>query len=306
MSTPMFDPAQLLASLFKGGEAQAEKAEAEAAGKQAEVSATEPGAADPTAAFTAFANQMVDMQQQFIKQMSAFWTGMPGAEPPASAAADKDSDKRFAGEAWRNDPRFDIVRRSYLAYSDFLQKSVEAVPLDAQTKAQMQFGMRQFVDAMSPSNFFATNPEAMQLAVETGGQSVAQGMNLFLEDLAKGRISTTDEKAYEIGRNIATTPGQVVFENELIQLIQYEPRPPRCTSVRCVMFPPAINKFYILDLQPENSLVRLSARAGAHGVHGVVAQHRSGAGPPDVGRLHRERDRSKPSRSRSKSAVRRR
>src|SRR5205823_13526638 len=99
---------------------------------------------------------------------------------------------------------------------------------------------------------FATNPEAMQMAAETGGQSVVEGMKLFVEDLAKGRISMTDESAFEIGKNIAVTAGAVVFENELIQLIQYAPRTRQVHARPLVIIPPAINKFYILDLQPEN------------------------------------------------------
>jgi polyhydroxyalkanoate synthase len=172
------------------------------------------------------------------------------------------TDKRFAGEAWRNDPRFDMLARGYLAYSEMLAGTVDAIPLDAETKARMRFGMRQLVDAMSPSNFFLTNPEAMQLAAETGGQSVVRGMNLFYEDLAKGRISTTDEKAYEVGRNIATMPGEVIYENELMQLIQYAPATKEVHEIPIVMIPPCINKFYIMDLQPENSLVRYLREEG--------------------------------------------
>src|SRR5262249_26239383 len=105
------------------------------------------------------------------------------------------------------------------------------------------------------TNFFATNPEAMQLAAETGGQSVIDGMALFVEDLSKGRITMTDEGAFEIGKNIAVTEGSVVFENELIQVIQYAPRTPQVYTRPLVIVPPAINKFYILDLQPDNSFV---------------------------------------------------
>jgi polyhydroxyalkanoate synthase len=122
--------------------------------------------------------------------------------------------------------------------------------------------VRQFIDALSPANFFFTNPEALKLAAETGGQSVMQGIGLFLEDLAKGRITTTDESAYELGRNIAATPGSVVFENDLIQLIQYHPTTANVFERPLVMIPPAINKFYVMDLQPENSLVRHAVGLG--------------------------------------------
>src|SRR5207237_8748045 len=153
----------------------------------------------------------------------AYWSALPtaaaaAAQSPTDAA---DSDRRFGAEAWRSDPRFDLIRRSYLAYSNLLQNTVESAQLDEKTKAQMRHGMRQFIDAMSPANFLLTNPEALQLATETGGKSLTEGMNLFFEDMAKGRVSSTDEKAYEVGGNIATTPGGVVFEYTLMQGIQY-------------------------------------------------------------------------------------
>ena len=255
MPNPMFDPAQLLASLLKGGKAEAEGAEAEAASKASPAAAPVP---DPAASLASLAEKMTELQQQFLSQMTAFWTGAP----TAPASAQKETDKRFAGEAWRNDPRFDLVRKGYLAYSELLSGTVDAIPLDTETKSRMRFGMRQFTDAMSPSNFFLTNPEAMQLAAETGGQSVVQGMNLFYEDLAKGRISTTDEKAYEVGRNIATMPGEVIYENEVMQLIQYTPATKDVYETPIVMIPPCINKFYIMDLQPDNSLVRYLREEG--------------------------------------------
>jgi len=122
--------------------------------------------------------------------------------------------------------------------------------------------MRQLVDAMSPSNFFVTNPEAIQVAIETGGQSLVQGMNLFFEDLAKGRVSSTDEKSYEVGKDVATTPGAVIFENDLMQVIQYAPTTSTVRERPLLMIPPCINKFYILDLQPDNSLVRYVVAQG--------------------------------------------
>src|SRR5262249_37437848 len=125
-----------------------------------------------------------------------------------------------------------------------------------------------FVNAMSPSNFFVTNPEAMQVAAETGGQSIVEGMNLFFEDLAKGRVSSTDEKAYVLGKDLAATPGAVVFENELMQVIQSAPTAKQVHERPLLMIPPCINKFYILDLQPENSLVRHVIEQG-HSVYMV-------------------------------------
>ena len=250
------DPAQLLASLLEGGQAMMRHF--------GMPSAPAPGAFDPMAEFFAATQQVANMQQEFWKQATAYWSAFPTAatlwaQAPAEAA---DSDRRFAAEAWRNDPRFDLIRRSYLAYSTFLRNTVESAQLDEKTKAQMRHGMGQFIDAMSPSNFLVTNPEALQHAAETGGKSLTEGMNLFFEDMAKGRVSSTDEKAYEVGKNIATTPGAVIFENDLIQLIQYAPTTDRVYERPLLLVPPAINKFYILDLQPENSFVRYALDQG--------------------------------------------
>jgi polyhydroxyalkanoate synthase len=261
MSTTSNDPAQLLASLLKGGQsifdnpAATNDAAADAAGSDATPSV------DPVSVFIAFTQQMAQVQQQFVDQMTGFWTGTSGESAAAPTAA-KDGDKRFTAEAWRNDPCFDLMRRTYLSYAEYLQGAVESVPMDDKTKAQMRYGMRQFIDAMSPSNFLVTNPEAMQVAIETGGQSLTQGMNLFFEDLAKGRVSSTDEKAYEVGKNIATTPGAVIFENELMQLIQYAPATDTVRERPLLMIPPCINKYYILDLQPDNSIVRYIVSQG--------------------------------------------
>jgi polyhydroxyalkanoate synthase len=256
MGSASNDPAQLLAQLFESGQATMRQFAA----------ATAPGAvekSDPMTAFAAASQQMLGLQQDYWKQVTGFWSGMAGvAVPWAWPAGDADADKRFAGEAWRNDPRFDMVKRTYLAYSSFLQATVESAALDEKTKAKLRYDMGQFIDAMSPANFLATNPEAMQLAVESGGQSLTEGMRLFFDDLAKGRISTTDEAAYEVGRNLAMTPGAVIYENELMQLIQYAPTTGRVHERPLLIIPPCINKFYILDLQPENSFVRYAVAQG--------------------------------------------
>ena len=158
-------------------------------------------------------------QLSTLQQMAAPWTAaMPGAGVAAAAPA---KDKRFAGEAWSKDPRFDALARTYLAQTEQVRKALEAAPLDERSKAQWGFALRQLTDALSPANMLVTNPEALQLAVETGGASLAEGLRLFTEDLARGRIAMTDETAFEVGRNICTTPGSVIYQNELIQLIQY-------------------------------------------------------------------------------------
>jgi polyhydroxyalkanoate synthase len=259
MSATSNDPAQLLASLLNGGQANFGGSGAAHGTAAAGSDATPP--VDPIGLLTTFTTQMVQAQWQFADQMMAFWSGA-GAKSKAPPIAAKSEEKRFAADAWRNNPCFDLMRRTYLGYSQYLQGAVETVPLDAETKGQVRYGMRQFIDAMSPSNFLATNPEAMQVAFETGGQSLVQGMALFFEDLAKGRVSSTDETAYEVGKDIATTPGAVIFENELMQLIQFAPATATVRARPLLMIPPCINKYYILDLQPDNSIVRYIVSQG--------------------------------------------
>jgi polyhydroxyalkanoate synthase len=143
-----------------------------------------------------------------------------------------------------------------------MMQAVEEAALDAPTKQRMRFFMRQYLDAAAPSNYLMTNPEALKAAMESGGESLQEGMKNLLADMEKGRISMTDETAFEVGRNVAVSPGAVVFENELLQLIQYEPLTAKVHERALVMVPPCINKFYIMDLQPENSLVRYAVTQG--------------------------------------------
>ena len=202
----------------------------------------------------------VDWQQQVMKQFTEWWTtGIPGWGAGPAAAA---SDRRFAADPWQQDPRFDGLVRAYLMNSELLRATLAAAPLEERTKAQWGFVLRQAIDALSPANALLTNPEVLQTALESGGASLAQGMRLFVEDFAKGRISMTDDTAFEVGRNVATTPGSVVFENELMQLIQYAPSTARVHKRPLLIVPPCINKFYILDLQPDNSFVAYAVAQG--------------------------------------------
>lgn len=208
-------------------------------------------------------------QTEAWSALSAPWLAMFGG------TSEPVKDRRFTSEAWTKDPRFDTMSRTYLAQVDVLNKALDAAPLDARTKGQWSFAMRQVMDALSPANNLMTNPEAQKLALETGGQSLIDGMRLFTEDLAKGKLSITDEAAFEVGENVATTPGTVVFENELMQLIQYTPTTDEVFARPLLIVPPCINKFYILDLQPKNSFV---AHAVAQG-HTVFLVSWVNAGP---------------------------
>ncbi len=156
----------------------------------------------------------------------------------------------------------DWLAQSHQHFGSLMNNTLAAAPLDDRSKAQWRFAMRQVVDAMSPANCLATNPEALQAALASGGVSLVEGARLFLADLAKGRITMSDELAFEVGRNLATTPGNVVFENELMQLIQYTPGTAKVHQRPLVIVPSCINKFYILDLQPDNSLVAYAVAQG--------------------------------------------
>jgi len=202
------------------------------------------------------ADAAIQAWQQGLAQINAFWTTAlnPGGQPIG--------DRRFAADAWRQDPRFAPLAQGYVQFTAMAQKALAAAPLDERSKAQWGFALRQVVDAMSPANCLATNPEAMQSALDSGGASLVEGARLFMADMAKGRISMSDDQAFEVGRNLATTPGSVVFENELIQLIQYAPSTGQVHERPLVIVPPCINKFYILDLQPDNSLVAYAVAQG--------------------------------------------
>ena len=208
------------------------------------------------------ASKVAALQARYFQQHAALLrTAMGGASSQAETPSDR-SDKRFSSLEWRRDPWFDYLRRSYLINSQFIADWVEALNADPRAKERLRFITRQFADAMSPANFAATNPEALKLALDTKGESLARGVRQLVADVHKGRISTTDESQFEIGRNIAATEGAVIYQDELIQLIQYKPLTGTVFQRPLVMVPPCINKYYILDLQPENSLVRFALEQG--------------------------------------------
>ena len=201
------------------------------------------------------------LQKEFAARHVALWQDMLQRGQGGAAAEVKD--KRFSAPEWSESPYFDYLRQAYLVNADFLDKLIEAVPVDdAAARDRLKFFTRQFIDAMAPSNFVATNPEFISTALQTQGASITAGIRNLVADLGKGRISMTDDDAFEVGRNLAVTPGQVIFENELIQLIQYAPATPQVHARPLLVVPPCINKFYILDLQPENSFVRHAVAQG--------------------------------------------
>ncbi|VTU17324.1 class I poly(R)-hydroxyalkanoic acid synthase [Variovorax sp. PBL-E5] len=160
-------------------------------------------------------------------------------------------------QAWQQS-----LTQGHLQFATAMRSALDAAPLDERDKGRWGFALRQVIDAMNPANCLATNPEALQAALDSGGESLREGARLFLEDVAKGRVSMSDESAFEVGRNVATTPGSVVFENELMQVIQYAPSTAKVHRRPLLIVPPCINKFYILDLQPESSLVAYAVAEG--------------------------------------------
>ncbi len=176
-------------------------------------------------------------------------------------------DRRFKDEAWKENEVFDFIKQSYLLSARFVQDVVgQAEGLDRKTAQKVDFYSRQFIDAMSPSNFLLTNPEVLRKTAETGGENLLRGLNNLLGDLERGRgklaIKMTDMDAFKLGENIGVSPGKVVFQNELMQLIQYAPSTGQVLKRPLLILPPWINKFYILDLRPKNSLVRWAVSQG--------------------------------------------
>lgn len=173
------------------------------------------------------------------------------------------ADKRFKDPVWSDNPIFDYIKQSYLLTARWLQDQVQEVEgIDPRSKKKIDFYTRQFVDALSPSNFALTNPQVIRTTLETRGENLVKGLENLLKDMEKGRIRMTDESAFKVGENIATTPGKVVFENKLIQLIQYTPTTDKVCDVPLLIVPPWINKFYILDLKPENSFIKWAVDQG--------------------------------------------
>ena len=209
---------------------------------------------------------VAELQKKYAEKHAALWSSMVARKPGAQGEAvvqPEPGDRRFVAPEWSESPVFDYVRQAYLLNASLLRDMADAMPIaDGRAKSRIQFLTRQYIDALAPSNFAATNPEFIKTAIETKGESITRGLQNLLADLEKGRISMTDDSAFEVGRNLATTPGAVIFENDLMQLIQYAPLTDKVAQTPLLIVPPCINKFYIMDLQPESSLVRFIVEQG--------------------------------------------
>jgi polyhydroxyalkanoate synthase len=253
---PQRSPADFIASIAQSGNDMAQNWLRMAAG-----AAGPAGPAEYLARLAGDGARAGALQSQYLEKQRALWNAL-AAGRSATAARPEAGDRRFAAQAWRDDAYFDYLRQSYLLAAEYLEQLVEAAAVQGQAKERLRFTVRQWVDAMSPANFAATNPEVLRLAQETGGESLTRGLAQLIADAGRGRISQSDESAFEVGRNLAVTPGAVVFENDLMQLIQYASATPEVAKRPLVMVPPCINKYYILDLQPENSFVRYAVAQG--------------------------------------------
>ena len=207
-----------------------------------------------------FADEGLAMWQRFLDS-GGMWRDEPVPVPADSPAARKD--RRFADPAWTQNPFYDIIRQSYLLVSDYMTQLADAVDgVDPKQKAKLRFATGGMLDALSPSNFPLTNPAVVQKTIESGGENLVKGLQHMLADMEKGQLTHTDGTQFELGRNIAATPGKVIHETPLYQLIHYAPSTDTVLETPLIIFPPWINRFYILDLSPEKSFVKWAVDQG--------------------------------------------
>lgn len=212
---------------------------------------------DPTAAMRAGAGFWADTMQLWQRFLD------PEHAQPFEETPEQAKDKRFKAPQWREEPVFDFLRQSYFVIADNLLKGVDSLEgVDPKQKDQIRFATRGFIDAISPTNFPATNPQVLEKIVETKGESLLKGLQHMLNDLAKGQMTQTADNAFELGRNLAMTPGKVVKRTPLYELIQYSPVTEQVYKTPLIIFPPWINRFYILDLTPEKSFIAWAVAQG--------------------------------------------
>ncbi len=205
---------------------------------------------------------MAALQSDYVQQAGALWNATLQDVADGPDNKPKIGDRRFGHDAWASNPASAYMAQLYLLNARTMLGMAESVEGDEKLRARLRFAVQQWIDASSPSNFLATNPEALQRAIDTKGQSIAEGVRNLVGDMRKGHVSQTDESAFEVGRNMATTEGSVVFENEYFQLIEYKPLTAKVYERPFLFVPPCINKYYILDLQPDNSFIRYTVEQG--------------------------------------------
>ncbi|HEX6136344.1 MAG TPA: class I poly(R)-hydroxyalkanoic acid synthase [Casimicrobiaceae bacterium] len=274
---PGFDPVKLAESLAAAAEKSAKlmgEFASRNAGKQAAVASDELGlgkafmelAANMLTNPARIAEGQLNLWRDYMDLWQSSMLRMMGAQALPVAEPAK-GDKRFKDAGWHEHFLFDYVKQSYLIAARWLHEQVASVEgLSDHAKKKVDFFTRQYIDALAPSNFALTNPEVFRETVASGGQNLVRGLNNLLDDIERGngqlRISMTDAKAFELGVNIATAPGKVVFQNDLMQLIQYEPSTKKAWKRPLLIIPPWINKYYILDLREKNSFIRWAVNEG--------------------------------------------
>ena len=203
-----------------------------------------------------------DFVQQYTQIMTSTALKFGGQETEAVVAPEK-GDKRFSAPDWQQNPAFDAIKQSYLLTATTLLKATSEIEgMDKKQQHKMTFYLRQFLDAISPTNTLFTNPQVIHETIQSGGQNLVKGMDHLMRDIKSGQMKMTDTEAFEPGRNLALTAGQVVYRNTLIELIQYTPTTKKVYETPLLFIPPWINKFYILDMQPQNSLIKFMVDSG--------------------------------------------
>jgi polyhydroxyalkanoate synthase len=211
------------------------------------------------------ASALSNLQADYLKESTVLWNSTLQnlqAQGQTDEAKPAVKDRRFAAKDWAANPATAFNAQMYLLNARTLMQMADSIEGDDKTKGRIRFAVQQWVDAMSPSNFLALNPEAQRKALESKGESIAKGVQQLWHDVQQGHVSQTDESMFEVGRNVATTEGTVVFENEFFQLIEYKPLTAKVFERPMLFVPPCINKYYILDLQPENSVIRYTVAQG--------------------------------------------
>ncbi len=206
------------------------------------------------------------LARELAERHTALWQSMVGQVPQAAPDPELPAlaarDRRFSAPAWQSHPWFDYLRQAHLLNERWLERAIEAAALEPVDARHARFFLRQWLEAMSPANFAPTNPEVLELAARSGGETLARGLQRAAEDTRRGALTMTDEQAFAVGRNLAMTPGSVIHRNEIMELIHYRPTGPTVHARPLVIVPPFINKYYILDLQPGNSFVRFALEQG--------------------------------------------
>jgi len=215
---------------------------------------------NPAQAWANYADFVQSYTQMMTGAALKFWGQSKDVEPTVSP---EKGDKRFSAPDWQQNPVFDALKQSYLlAATTLLKTASEVEGLDEHQQRKLTFYLRQFLDAISPSNLAFTNPQVIHETIQSGGQNLVRGTEHLLRDMQRGDIKMTDTDAFRPGRNLALTPGQVIYRNKLIELIQYTPTTEKVYAFPLLFIPPWINKYYILDMQPQNSLIKYLVDSG--------------------------------------------